>query len=77
MQHRPPVSEAAIRDTMAAVFRQAAFVKRQPTWIARKIGDFFDWLGSVLQGLSGTQLVTQDRARPASTVRLVWPEVRV
>ncbi len=40
---------------MAAVFRQAAFVKRQPTWIARKIGDFFDWLGGVLQGLSGTR----------------------
>ena len=40
---------------MAAVFRQAAFVKRQPTWIARKIGELFEWIGSLFQGLSGSR----------------------
>lgn len=48
MQHRLPVSETAIRDTMAAVFRQAAFVKRQPSWIARKFAEFIGWLLDLL-----------------------------
>jgi len=48
VQQRLPVSETAIRDTMAAVFRQAAFVKRQPSWIARKIAQFFGWLFDLL-----------------------------
>jgi hypothetical protein len=46
-----PVSETAIRDTMAAVFRQAAFVKRQPSWIARKIDQAFEWIASLFRGL--------------------------
>jgi hypothetical protein len=49
LQQRLPVSETAIRDTMAAVFRQAAFAKRQPSWIARKINQFFDWLWDLLR----------------------------
>ena len=48
MQQRLPVSETAIRDTMAAVFRQAAFVKRQPSWLARKVSQFFGWLSDLL-----------------------------
>ena len=40
---------------MAAVFRQAAFVKRQPSWISRRIGDFFDWVAGLFRGLSGTR----------------------
>jgi len=55
VQHRLPVSETAIRDTMAAVFRQAAFVKRQPSWLARKIAEFFEWLGDLLSQLGGTR----------------------
>jgi hypothetical protein len=46
-----PVSETAIRDTMAAVFRQAAFVKRQPSWIARKIDQALEWIASLFRGL--------------------------
>ena len=48
MQQRLPVSETAIRDTMAAVFRQAAFARRQPSWIARKLEQFYHWLGDLL-----------------------------
>jgi hypothetical protein len=48
LQQHLPVSETAIRDTMAAVFRQAAFVRRQPSWIARKVNDFFEWLWDLL-----------------------------
>ncbi|HWE41469.1 MAG TPA: DUF4129 domain-containing protein [Gemmatimonadaceae bacterium] len=55
MQHRLPVSETAIRDTMAAVFRQAAFARRQPSWIARKITEFFEWLWDLLRQLGGTR----------------------
>lgn len=55
MQHRLPVSETAIRDTMAAVFRQAAFARRQPSWIARKITQFFEWLADLLRQLGGTR----------------------
>ena len=55
MQHRLPVSETAIRDTMAAVFRQGAFVKRQPSWIARKITQLFEWLADLLRQLGGTR----------------------
>ena len=40
---------------MAAVFRQAAFVKRQPSWIARKFGEFFAWLGGLLRELTGSR----------------------
>ncbi len=55
MQHVPPVSETAIRDTMAAVFRQAAYVKRQPSWIARKIDQAFEWIASLFQGMGGVR----------------------
>jgi hypothetical protein len=34
---------------MAAVFRQAAFARRQPSWIARKINQFFEWLWDFLR----------------------------
>ena len=40
---------------MAAVFRQGAFAKRQPSWIARKITQFFEWLADLLRQLSGTR----------------------
>src|SRR5512143_3993885 len=33
---------------MAAVFRQAAFAKRQPSWIARKFAQFIAWLLDLL-----------------------------
>jgi hypothetical protein len=50
-----PVSETAIRDTMAAVFRQAAFVKRQPSWLARKADQLFHWIASLFSGLGTTR----------------------
>lgn len=34
---------------MAAVFRQAAFVSRQPSWIARKVNELFEWLGDLFR----------------------------
>jgi len=40
---------------MAAVFRQAAFAKRQPSWIARKITRFFEWLWDLLRQLGGAR----------------------
>ena len=40
---------------MAAVFRQAAFVKRQPSWIARKIAQFFEWLWDLLRQFGGAR----------------------
>jgi hypothetical protein len=55
VQQHIPVSETAIRDTMAAVFRQAAFVKRQPSWIARKVEQLLDWIGSLFHGLGLTR----------------------
>lgn len=55
MQQRLPVSETAIRDTMAAVFRQGAFARRQPSWIARKITQFFEWLWDLLSRLGDTR----------------------
>jgi uncharacterized protein DUF4129 len=55
VQQRLPVSETAIRDTMAAVFRQRAFAQRQPSWIARKINAFFEWLGDLLRHFNGTR----------------------
>ena len=55
MQQRLPVSETAIRDTMAAVFRQGAFARRQPSWIARQITRFFEWLADLLRHLGGTR----------------------
>ena len=55
MQHQLPVSETAIRDTMAAVFRQAAFVRRQPSWIARQVMRFLEWLGDLLRQFSGSR----------------------
>ncbi len=44
MQLRLPVDETAIRDTMRAVFSQAAYTKRQPGWLARKFGELWDWI---------------------------------
>jgi hypothetical protein len=55
LQQHLPVSETAIRDTMAAVFRQAAFVRRQPSWIARKVDEFFGWLSDVLRSFSASR----------------------
>jgi hypothetical protein len=55
VQHVPPVSETAIRDTMAAVFRKAAYIKRQPSWIARKIEQLFDWIASLFHGIGGVR----------------------
>ncbi len=40
---------------MAAVFRQRAFAQRQPSWIARKINEFLEWLGDLLRHFSGTR----------------------
>jgi len=40
---------------MAAVFRQGAFARRQPSWIARKITQFFEWLWDLLRQLGGTR----------------------
>lgn len=55
MQLRLPVDETAIRDTMRAVFRQAAYAKRQPSWLARKLSDFLEWLARQLDFLRGTR----------------------
>ena len=44
MQLRIPVDETAIRDTMRAVFSQAAYTKRQPGWLARKFAEVWDWI---------------------------------
>ena len=40
---------------MAAVFRQGAFARRQPSWIARQITRFFEWLADLLRHLGGTR----------------------
>ena len=40
---------------MAAVFRQGAFAKRQPSWIARKIAQFFEWLWDLLRQFGGAR----------------------
>jgi hypothetical protein len=56
VQHRLPVSETAIRDTMAAVFRQAAFAKRQPSWLARKFYQLFEWLADLLRRLGESRV---------------------
>lgn len=82
MQQRLPVSETAIRDTMAAVFRQAAFARRQPSWIARKIAEFFGWLGDLLGQLGHARttnpavfwsvIVIVLAVAAAITARLAW-----
>ena len=56
MQHRLPVSETAIRDTMAAVFRQAAFASRQPSWLARKFNQLFEWIADLLRRFSDSRV---------------------
>lgn len=33
---------------MRAVFKQAAYVKRQPSWLARKLSELLDWLADKL-----------------------------
>lgn len=53
MQAQIPVSETAIRDTMAAVFRQAAFVRERPSWIATQMNRFWEWLYDVLRSIFG------------------------
>ena len=53
MQAQIPVPETAIRDTMAAVFRQAAFARERPSWIAAQMDRFFTWLGNVLRSIFG------------------------
>jgi hypothetical protein len=55
VQLRIPVDETAIRDTMRAVFRQAAYAKRQPSWLARKIQEFLEWLGEKLRFANSTR----------------------
>jgi len=44
VQLRIPVDEAAIRDTMRAVFSQSAYTKRQPGWLARKFAEVWEWI---------------------------------
>lgn len=46
MQLRIPVDEAAIRDTMRAVFSQSAYTKRQPGWLARKLAEVWEWIAA-------------------------------
>ena len=53
MQAQIPVPETAIRDTMAAVFRQAAFARERPSWIATQMNRFWDWLFNVLRSIFG------------------------
>ena len=53
MQAQIPVSETAIRDTMAAVFRQPAFARERPSWIAAQVDRFWTWLGNVLRTIFG------------------------
>ena len=48
MQLRLPVDETAIRDTMRAVFRQAAYARRKPSWLARMFSRFWEWLSDTL-----------------------------
>ena len=53
MQAQIPVSETAIRDTMAAIFRQPAFARERPSWIAAQMDRFWTWLGNVLRSIFG------------------------
>ena len=46
MQLRLPVDETAIRDTMRAVFEQAAYTRRQPGWLARKLAEVWEWIAA-------------------------------
>jgi hypothetical protein len=40
---------------MAAVFRQAAFVKRQPSWIGRKLNELFEWIAHLFSGFGASR----------------------
>jgi Domain of unknown function (DUF4129) len=51
VQAQIPVSETAIRDTMAAVFRQPAFARERPSWIGAQMDRFWTWLGNVLRSI--------------------------
>jgi hypothetical protein len=51
VQAQIPVSETAIRDTMAAVFRQPAFARERPSWFAAQMDRFWTWLGNVLRSI--------------------------
>jgi hypothetical protein len=53
VQAQIPVSETAIRDTMAAVFRQAGFARQRPSWIGAQLDRFWTWLGNVLRSIFG------------------------
>jgi hypothetical protein len=48
VQLRLPVDETAIRDTMQAVFRQSAYATRKPSWLARLLERFWEWLADKL-----------------------------
>lgn len=51
MQLEAPVSERAIRDTMAAVFRQGPFAERRPSWVAEKLALLWDWFWNAVAAL--------------------------
>lgn len=51
MQATIPVPETAVRDTMAAVFRQAAFARERPSWFAAQMDRFWQWLFDVLRAI--------------------------
>jgi hypothetical protein len=53
VQAQLPVPETAIRDTMAAVFRQTAFARERPSWIAVQMDRFWSWVGDVLRSIFG------------------------
>jgi hypothetical protein len=53
VQAQIPVPETAIRDTMAAVFRQPGFARERPSWIAAQMDRFWTWLGNVLRSIFG------------------------
>ena len=53
MHAQIPVPETAIRDTMAAVFRQPGFARERPSWIAAQVDRFWTWLGNVLRSIFG------------------------
>jgi hypothetical protein len=60
VQAQIPVSETAIRDTMAAVFRQPAFARERPSWFAAQMDRFWTWLGNVLRSIFGPLLRSRE-----------------
>jgi hypothetical protein len=60
VQAQIPVPEAAVRDTMAAVFRQAGFARERPSWIAAQMDRFWEWLYNVLRAIFRPLLRSRD-----------------